>query len=261
MARFYVPKVGDKVKLRLPEHYSELVQPSLRRIGMELGASVRERHITQEQADELKERLLADRAKLDVPTLWAWFEVREAGPESCRLRHILRAVNAPDPAWEGEVPTVQISPPLGWSPTYTIYCKNAEQASRVLQSWFEQGIHVWTSHDLSCAGRMAYTPAKEEKPHPPHWQFGDGPVETVPPELCESVFSIIWIEEWMPDLPQEKKARRRKIAELRKELEATGATLEFVRDFGNSTVPVCQREVVIHRATERGGRQWSTDRK
>lgn len=245
MLRVYIPKVGDRVKLRLPEHYFELVQPSPGRVARELQAALRLGEVTQEQAHRLGEKLQAERTKLDVPGLWSWFKVLSAGPETCRLRHILRAASAPDPAWEGEVKTADIQLPLGWQPTYTIYCKDAEQASRVLQDWFTRGIHVWTSHDLSCAGRMAYTPVSGEQARSPHWQFSNEPVETIPPELCEQVFNIIWIEEWMPDLPQEKKARRRKIAELRKQ---PGVTLEFVRDFGNTTVPICQRETVIHRA-------------
>jgi hypothetical protein len=249
--RIYKPNVGDRVKLRLPEHYRELVQPSEHRVGTELSAALRTGEISEKEARRLRDetrKVMAEYRKThDVPELWAWFEVLTVEDRSCRLRHILAALHAPRPLWEGPVPFDWIAPPIGWASTYTIYCNSDEQSSRVLQDWFSRGIHVWISHELSSAGRMAYTPMGEEgMPRSPHWQFGCKPVETVPPMLCEQIFSVVYLEEWMPDLPEEKNARRREVKRLR---EMPGVTLEFVRGWGNSRTAVCQRETVIHRAT------------
>ena len=262
MKRQYVPRMGARVKLRLPEHYDELVQPSLPRIGHELRASVQCEHITQEQADALKEQLLADRAKVDVPGLWSWFEVLEAGPEKCRLRHIQRAVNAPDPAWEGEVPTQQVEPPLGWRPTYDIVCRDREQAEKVVRDWFKRGIHVWTNHDLGSynVGGKAFTPVKEladlacdeplspelaaDRPISPHWQYTGVPTETVPAALCASVFRVLVLEQWEPELPEAKAARKAAVEKLRRE---PGVTVEYHRRLG---CWLAQREKLIYQPEE-----------
>ena len=172
MTRQYIPKVGDKVKLRLWEHYIRL---------------------DEERA----------RSQARLPDAWSWFDVLEVSPEICRLRHTSRALNAPDPAWEGDVPTEQVAAPLGWKPVYEIVCKDKEQADKVVSEWFKRGIHVWTNHNMSssqCGGK-AFTPAENGSGGSPHWQYTGNPIETIPAELCPMLFTVKWLEEWEPKLP------------------------------------------------------------
>lgn len=98
---------------------------------------------------------------------------------------------ADTPAWECAVPLADLERPLGWKSAYDIYATQSPDAAGVIGGWFTRGIAVWTSHDLSAAGRMAFTPLTDGMPSgSPHWQFTANPVEVVPPELCPKVFTV-----------------------------------------------------------------------
>lgn len=243
MKRIFIPRVGAKVKLQKWEHYRQL-DPVLighdqlvQRAYNETSAALRTGDLTEAQAKELEEKIVSElRAQHveyckthDMPTMWAWFEVLVSSepnavitPALVKLRHVSRAAGAPDPAWEGWVDITWIQPPLGWEPTYTIFCKSKDEADRVVERWFRRGIHVWVSHDLSSGGRQAFTPfgagdATEDTPASPHWQFTTEPTESVQPEDCPFIFNVKVLESWEPTLPEGKKEKAGALAALRAE--------------------------------------------
>lgn len=112
---------------------------------------------------------------------------------SVRLRYVPLPGDKPEAgkAWEGAAALSDISLPLGWHSTYDIYAGNKTCADLIISDWFGRGIAVWASHDLSSAGRMAFTPLTDGKPNgSPHWQYTGNPVEVVAPELCPRVFNV-----------------------------------------------------------------------
>lgn len=177
-------------------------------------------------------------------SLWAWLKVLETTPITAKVE----ILNGNKPTGETRVVLMQaIQPPLGWEPVYTITCKDIEQAKTVHEDWFKRGIHVWASHDLSSAGRMAYTPVVVENMQPvvmqdqsPHWQYTGNPVETIKPADCEKCFRIEVLHEWEPELPptSQRTARDKAVKEIRAQ---PGVTLDFIRVEGNYTMPLCQR--------------------
>jgi hypothetical protein len=245
MKRIYIPKVGEKVKLRLPEHYFELdagaqeFRARQQKIYDECRASLQRGLITEAQHDEVRKKASDEvhaeyaeyRRTHDVPDLWAWFEVLEIKQTSLlqrpeerpdywiRLKHVCRAVNAPEPAWVGEVRSDWIEPPLGWKPTYEMLCKDRKQADKVVSDWFKRGIVVWSNHDLgsSGCGGSAFTPADlgTDSVASPHWRFTGVPTEVIAAEDCPKVFTIKVYEEWEPSLPEGRKARDEEIRRLR----------------------------------------------
>lgn len=248
LKRTYIPKVGSSVKLRLWEHYNQLVEPSLYTIDRELFAAVRAGELTEKQSKELREKALATHNEFakthDIPGQWAWFIVLTAGETECRLEHTSRNPNAPDPAWTGVVKTNWISPPIGWQESYAITCSTREQAEKVVNEWFGRGIHVWASHDLSWAGHMAFTPfgaaeASADQPASPHWQYTGEPADSIPAELCSSVFKVIWLSEWTPDLPAGARERSRAVKALRDE----GVTVEYQK---SEHCWYASKEAIIH---------------
>jgi len=258
MIRAFIPKVGSKVKLRSWENYRQIDQSlishdrQVQRVYNEISAALRLGELTEAQAKELEEKTIAELRRQhaeyekthDLPCVWAWFEVIAAGSGTCRLRHIARAVNAPDPVWEGEVLTEQVEPPLGWKPVYEIICKDKEQADKVVSEWFKRGIHVWTSADLSCAGRKSFTPfgaagAAQDSPASPHWQYTAKPTESIPPELCSTHFVVKVYEEWEPELPSGKKEKAAAVEALRK----SGVDLQYIK---GERMWVASREMTIY---------------
>jgi hypothetical protein len=253
--RKYIPAVGAKVKLRLYEHYQNLNEgqclQGLLLVGRgkrEIEASIESGLMTKEEGDRMLKKLIEDKALADAPELWAWFEVVDVGDSSIdvrnssiRIKHTSRSLNAIGVPWEGSVPLDWIEAPIGWEPSYTITCKDHDQALRVRHEWFKVGIHVWASRDLSSAGRMAFTPVKETNPSgsSPHWQFTGNPVETILPPLCEQLFKIEVLTQWEPKLPptSEKKARRKAVEELR---ARPGLELRFVPDGCGGKMAVCE---------------------
>lgn len=252
--RKFIPKVGSKVKLHKWEHYRHIDQALIdhdqlvQRTHSEISAALRLGELTEAQAKELEEKTIAELRRQhaeyekthDLPCMWAWFEVlvaQEPGsnitPALIKLRHIARAVNAPDPAWEGWVDIDWIEVPLGWKPVYEIICKDKEQADKVVNEWFTAGVHVWQSQDLSCAGRLSFTPfgAAQTKPDgsdpvSPHWQYGKEPLESVEAGLCSIVFKVTWLEEWEPQLPDGKVARKKALDALR---DSQDIELEYIK--------------------------------
>lgn len=262
MARIFIPKVGSKVKLQKWEDYRHIDQALVdhdqlvQRTHNEVSCALRMGELTEAQAKELEEKVVADLRQQhaeyekahDLPGMWAWFEVLAANAKVCRLRHTSRAANAPDPAWEGDVPTEQVEAPLGWKPVYEIVCKDKEQADKVVSDWFKRGIHVWTSADLSSAGRMSFTPldaagATADSPASPHWQFTKEPTESIPPELCPQLFMVKVFEEWEPKLSESKKERT---AELKK-LRESGVEVEYIK---GEHMWVAMRETLVYQPEE-----------
>lgn len=260
--RIFVPKIGSKVKLQKWEHYRHIDQALIehdqlvQRAYNEVSAALRMGELTEAQAKELEEKVVADLRQQhaeyekahDLPGMWAWFEVLAANAKVCRLRHTSRAVNAPDPPWEDDVPTEQIDAPIGWQPVYKIYCKDRAEADKVVNEWFRRGVHVWASHDLSCAGRMSFTPfgaggGTETEPASPHWQYTKEPIESIPPELCPQLFVVKVHEEWEPQLPEGKKEKAAAVLAMRE----TGVTLEYIK---GEHMWLASRETLVHQPKE-----------
>lgn len=257
MKRIFIPKVGSKVKLKLWDHYQMLDQQTIehcqlvQRTHNEVACALRMGELTEEQAKELEAKVVAElRAQYaeyckahDVPTMWAWFEVLAASERTCRLRHTSRAVNAPDPAWEGDVPTEQIDPPLGWQPTYEILCKDQAQADKIVNEWFARGINVWTNHDMSSAGcgGKAFTPADSEGSA--GWRYTGEPTETIAPEDCAKIFTVKIYEEWEPSIPENKVDRKAEIERLRK----SGVTVEYLK---RHRMWLATRETLVYQPME-----------
>jgi len=256
--RKFIPKVGSKVKLHKWEHYRLIDQALIdhdqrvQRAYNEISAALRVGELTEAQAKELEEKTVAELRRQhaeyekthDLPCMWAWFEVLAATEQTCRLRHIARAVNAPDPAWEGDVSTEQVEAPLGWKPVYEIICKDKEQADKVVSEWFKRGIHVWTSADLSSCGRKSFTPfgaagATQDEPASPHWQFTKEPTESIPPELCPQLFVVKVLEEWEPKLPEAKKEKAAAVKALRE----SGVEVEYIK---GEHMWVASRETLVY---------------
>lgn len=179
-------------------------------------------------------------------SLWSWFKVVRyiPGDDMIFLR-VLNGMEETEQTAMVKLGTVQS--PIGWKPIHTITCKDKEQADKVRNDWFARGIHVWASHDLSSAGRMAYTPVKEENPDgsSPHWQYTGNPVETIMPPDCEKFFKIEVLHQWEPSFPPttEKTARRKAIAAVRAE---DGVELHFVPDGCGGKMPLCERVETIY---------------
>jgi hypothetical protein len=188
-------------------------------------------------------------------SMWAWLKV-EYVYTSGMVGHVnVRVLNGSEPTEQTAVVKLEeLSKPIGWKPIHTITCKDIEQARRVRDDWFKRGIHVWASHDLSCAGRMAFTPVTEgEEPGSPHWQYTGNPVETIAPEDCPKYFRIEILHQWEPELPptSEKNARRKAIRELRARMEQSlGGELHFVPDGMGGKMAVCERVEVLYQPQE-----------
>jgi hypothetical protein len=252
MARLFIPKVGSRVKLRSWDDYANLDGPRdwharFRESSKERRAAIEKGLITLSQSEAIEDELEKQHAEYlrthDTPGTWAWFDVLEARPETCRLRHTSRAVNAPDPAWEGWVPTEQVQAPLGWEPVYTIFCKDKAQAEKVVAEWFGRGISVWTNHDMSSAtcGSHSFMPADGPLASP-SWRHTGEPTEVVPPALCPSVFIVKVLEQWEPRLPEDKKERATALAELRET-----ATVEYSKQH---QMWWAERETLIYQPEE-----------
>lgn len=202
--RRFIPKVGERVKLKAIWHYNE-----------------------------------------HGVNLWAWLKVvRYIEGDDVIFLRVLNGMEETDQTAMVKLSAIQA--PLGWKPVYTITCKDHDQALRVRHEWFKRGIHVWASHDLSSAGRMAYTPVEEATEGcSPHWQFTGNPCETILPPDCEKYFRIEVLHQWEPKLPPttEKTARRKAIKQLRAESEVE---LHFVPDGCGGKMAVCERVEVLY---------------
>lgn len=211
MPRKYIPKVGDRVKLKDIYSYNQ--------------AGI---------------------------NLWAWLKVvRYIEGDDVIFLRVLNGMSETEQTAMVKLSALQ--KPIGWKPIYTITCKDVDQALKVRHEWFKRGIHVWASHDLSCAGRMAFTPVKEladlacdeEQPASPHWQYTGNPVETIRPPDCEKFFRVEVLHQWEPSLPptNEKTARRKAIAAVRAEL---GVELHFVPDGCGGKMPLAEKIETIY---------------
>lgn len=109
---------------------------------------------------------------------WTWLVVLAVDGDFVRVRPHEK------PDVELTVPSKELDVPLGFQEIYTIEVESAAKAKSVW-SWMKDrgGIAVFTSLDLSTAGRMNYFPATTEDGLPvtpemkPHWSMGY--VETV----------------------------------------------------------------------------------
>ena len=182
-------------------------------------------------------------------SLWAWLKVVRVIPNDTVV--FIRVLNGlQETEQTAMVKLSELQKPIGWQPIYTITCKDIEQAHKVRDDWFDRGIHVWASHDLSSAGRMAYTPITEDEgPGSPHWQFTGDPVETIKPEDCGKYFRIEVLHQWEPELPAttKKTARRKAIVAARAE---EGVELYFVPDGMGGRMPLCERIETVYAPQE-----------
>lgn len=149
---------------------------------------------------KVKLKTFSDYASRDIH-IWAWMRVEEI-VDGRRVR--VQILNGDQPI-EGdnqrEFPFDMIDPPLGWAPVYTIYLSKREDKDKMLE-WISsgRGVAMWTSHDLSCAGRMSYAPGDVQSPH---WQFTANPIEILHnPERLK--FILVLSRDTKPT-PQEKR--------------------------------------------------------
>lgn len=183
----YIPKVGDRVKLRFFEHYTSLM--------------------IVEYKGQWREK------DPDSLVVWAWLIVDSIDLENntARVTHD----NAGKRLRTYTVPLSHINPPLGWHPVYTINCRDREQADNVLNDWFNRGISCWTSHAMSSMG-SAFTPLEKEtnkEQHPGHWKYTNNPIEIVPIDMCRKRFNVHVLtttEVKLPDSHTSKGKRERK---------------------------------------------------
>lgn len=216
------------------------------------------RQYTPNVGDKIKLKDIYSYNKYGI-SLWAWLKVVRVIPADTVV--FVRVLDGPaETEQTAMVKLTALQKPIGWKPVHTITCKDIEQARRVRDDWFTRGIHVWASHDLSSAGRMAYTPVKEladlatdedtdSNPQSPHWQYTGNPVETILPPDCEKFFRIEVLHQWEPELPPttEKTARRKAIAAVRAE---EGVELCFVPDGMGGRMPLCERIETIYEPQE-----------
>ena len=178
-------------------------------------------------------------------SLWAWLKVVRMIPGDDHV--FLRVMNGPTETEQtAMVKLGAVQPPIGWKPVYTVTCKDHDQALKVRHEWFKRGIHVWASHDLSSAGRMAFTPVKDNSDAAsPHWQYTGNPVETILAPDCEKYFRIEVLYQWEPELPptSKKYARQKAISALR---EQENIELCFVPDGCGGERPLCERVELIY---------------
>lgn len=185
-------------------------------------------------------------------SMWAWLKVIRMIPGDNQV--FVRVLNGMEETEQtAMLPLGIIQPPIGWKPIYTITCKDADQASKILHEWFKRGIHVWASHDLSSAGRMAFTPVKEladlasdePEPNSPHWQYTGNPVETILAADCARYFRVEVLHQWEPELPPTaKKAARQKAIAVERAMP--GVELFFMADGCGGKIAVCERIEVIY---------------
>lgn len=156
---YYVPAVGDKVKLETFDDYKQFAP--------------------------------------GVSGSWNWFIVEEVvdstdtRPEYERLLsaggHVVKMMCTDGGEKQGDPIIVPcaikegfgwrqvIQAPIGWEPKYTIHARNTKECAK-LRDWLDsgRGIKIWQSQDLSCLGRQNFTPGDVEEGH---WSMGA--IETV----------------------------------------------------------------------------------
>jgi hypothetical protein len=122
-----------------------------------------------------------------LPT-WSWLKVIAIVGYMVRLE----LLNGNEPTGHIQhVPHVDIDPPIGWEPRYTIYCK-PDQIDKVLL-WFSRGIAVWQSHDLNPNYMpKSFTPLDAEGG--PGWQFPER-TDAIAPEDCAKLIRVVRIDE------------------------------------------------------------------
>jgi len=181
----YIPNINDRVKLRLWEQYTSLMQ---------------------EEGFDIPNGLV----------IWAWLRVDDIVEDESSVncwKVIVTHMDADKPRKTYTVPMAWINPPLGWKPIYDIYCKDIEQARNVIHDWFNRGITCWTSHDMSSMG-SAFTPLEKEtntEQHPGHWKYTNNPIEIVPSLMCRQRFNVHILTTTEVKLPDKGKRERKKI--------------------------------------------------
>lgn len=136
------------------------------------------------------------------------------------------------------VPLHLIVPPIGWLPQYTIEVRDLETAQKIVSNWFQRGIVVRQSHDLSYPGLVIYQPLDNSEQ--PHWRYPEISDKVVA-EDCASVFRVVVVEEEVSALRDlSPKDRRQTLAKMRDE----GWDVEFVRSGGG--IWVRTRQEVFH---------------
>ena len=90
-------------------------------------------------------------------------------------------------------PLSAIDPPIGWEERYTIYCKDLEQANKIVSDWFTRGIVVRQSHNLNPSYMpKAFQPM--DNSNTPHWQFPEI-TDSILPKDCPKLFRVIVVTE------------------------------------------------------------------
>jgi hypothetical protein len=129
-------------------------------------------------------RTFADYNNLPV-SVWAWLTVRAIDGETVTVEHY----NARDTGEFFTVPLLAIAPPVGWKQRYTIHAQ-PDKVDTVL-SWFDRGIAVRQSHDMSGSMPCAFQPL--DNSNSPHWQFPEL-TDVIPADECGKVFQVVKIE-------------------------------------------------------------------
>lgn len=132
---------------------------------------------------------------------WARLSVQEVDGDRVLVKHMnppSQPCTCCDPFW---VEREELQTPLGWQETYDVIVTSYEESDKV-KTWFRDrgGVAVFTSLDLSCAGRMMYTPGDKSE-HKPHWSMGFVEVVTDPTRIK------FYLEISRDDKPTEKEKR------------------------------------------------------
>jgi|PlaIllAssembly_1097288.scaffolds.fasta_scaffold00052_12 hypothetical protein len=202
----YVPKVGERVKLKEMCDYNELMRHD------------------------------------PTMVLWAHLEVLEVEPTHVTVIHDNAGKHV---GAQHRVKLELIKPPWGWEPVYTIECSDDDTVKRVIETWFGRGISVWVDHNMSTrhCGAKAFMPLVDGKVPPcsPGWQYTGNPLEIVEPDECRKRFKVVRTETHCVSIPttKQKAARRGAVQQLRK--QHPGAVIRLVGDDAE-----WETETVVH---------------
>lgn len=133
----------------------------------------------------IKMREWSDYASRDI-NVWAWLRVQSINSDGV----VIQVLNGNAPTSQfAHIPFSAIAPPIGWKARYTIHV-GPDKVETVL-GWFERGIVVRQSHDMSGSMPTAFQPMDNSGQS--HWQFCEV-TDSVPADECSKVFRVVKFE-------------------------------------------------------------------
>lgn len=100
--------------------------------------------------------------------IWAWLQIVSVNDTTAKVE----VLNGDQPTGQTvNIPTSEIQVPLGFKEVYEVVVGSVDDAKK-LMGWIKDrgGVNVFTSLDLSCAGRQTFTAGDTEGK--PHWSMG-----------------------------------------------------------------------------------------